>query len=114
MTKTEKKKFSKYDQRFETYEKILFRFLINGQFCTQNSGPVLVKDLQTPAPSKRADFLLLQKVAQCSETNEKSIFQLLLFLFFELWSIVLTIYMVGGQSHPPIFGLTFGNFCWVA
>ena len=28
----------------------------------------------------------------CAETNEKSIFRILRFLFFELWSIVFTIY----------------------
>ena len=41
--------------------------------------------MQTPLPLKKSHFqYLVQKVAQCSETNEKLIF---LFLDFETWSL---------------------------
>ena len=46
-----------------------------------------------PSPySKESSPFLVQIVAQCSETNEKSIFRFLQFLFFELLMILFTIF----------------------
>ena len=45
-------------------------------------GLFLVNDMQTP-PLRNG--YIYMKDAQCTETNEKSIFR---FLFFELWSIL--------------------------
>ena len=42
--------------------------------------------MQTPPPKKKSRlFFLVQKVAQCSVTNEESIYR---FLVFEIWSIL--------------------------
>ena len=49
----------------------------------------LVNDMQTllSRPLNKSRFLFLkQKVAQCSEKNEKLIFRFLRFLVFEMWS----------------------------
>ena len=56
----------------ETYEKTIRSFLIN--------------DMQTPTPSERADFILVQKIGQCSETNGKSIFRI--YAIFSFWDMV--------------------------
>ena len=51
------------------------------------NGPVLVKNMQIP-PSFRSGHIgvLVQKNAQCSETNEKLLMQFLRYLVFEIWS----------------------------
>ena len=44
----------------------------------------LINDMQTPPPPLRSDHINM-KDAQCTETNEISIFR---FVFYELWSIL--------------------------
>ena len=48
-----------------------------------NHGPVLVNDMKSedPSPQKEPFSFLVQNDAQCSETNEKSIFRFVRFLF---------------------------------
>ena len=49
----------------------------------------LVKDMQSrPSPTSQKQPFLVQNDAQCSETNEKSIFRFLRILFFENCSIL--------------------------
>ena len=48
-----------------------------------------MKDMQTPT-SQRGHIYM--KDAHCGETNEKSIFQVLRCLFFELWLILFAIF----------------------
>ena len=48
------------------------------------TGPVPITDIQTPLRNCH----IYMKDAQCAETNERSIFLFLSFLFFELWSIL--------------------------
>ena len=44
-------------------------------FEKRNKGLFLVNDIQTPPPLTKSCFhFLVQKLVQCSETNEKSIF----------------------------------------
>ena len=61
--------------------------------CTSSNetklGPVLSKDMETP-PLKNGQILM--KDAQCAETKEKSVFQFLRFLFFELLRILFIIF----------------------
>ena len=48
----------------------------------QRNWPCPSNDLQTPPPSKKSCFDFLSKrTLNCSETNEKSVFQFLLFSF---------------------------------
>ena len=49
-------------------------------------GLFLVNDRQT-SPLKKSRFFKIQNNAQCSETNEKSIFQFLQFFIFEIRSL---------------------------
>ena len=56
----------------------------------KNIGPVPSKDIQTLAPLNFAPIFM--KDAHSAESNEKSFFRCLQFLFFELWLHVFTIY----------------------
>ena len=49
--------------------------------------------MQTPH-SKSANFFLVEKVAQLSETNEKSILRFFGFLVFEIWSTLYSNFLV--------------------
>ena len=65
--------------------KIVNKIIINLNKIYIYIGPVLVKDMQTAPPAllKRAiSIFLVQIVAQCYKTNEKSIFQFLRFFVF--------------------------------
>ena len=70
----------------------------------------LVNDMQnaTPPPplSSKGDDFLVQKVAQCSEMNEKSIFRFLRFLVFKIWSFKI-LNIVWFFFHPKRCALCF-------
>ena len=67
--------------------------------------PVLVKDRTPPSPLKKSRFhTFVQIVSQYSETNKKSIFRFLQFLFFELWLILFTIFQCFYRQIWWIFG----------
>ena len=55
-----------------------------------NFGFFPTKDMQTSPPSPFKSDNIYMKDEQCPETNEKSIFWL---LYFELWSILFTIFI---------------------
>ena len=88
------------------------------------NGPVLVKNMQIP-PSFRSGHIgvLVQKNAQCSETNEKSIFRFLRYLVFEIWSLNLNhlaeFFFVPNDAHcsemdflvHEFFLVAIFNFC---
>ena len=60
--------------------------------------------LNPPPPPQKEPFLVLfcvQNVTQCSETNEKSIFRYMRFLFFEVWVFLyskLVIFSIFGKK----------------
>jgi len=62
------------------YEEVLLSYI---WMCIISMGPVLVKNMQTPHPLKKSRFhIFVQIVAQCSETNTKSIFRFLFMIDF--------------------------------
>ena len=74
-------------------------------------GLVSITDMQT-SPPPTPPFInghKFMKDAQCAETNEKSIFRFLRFLFFELWLISFTIFQCFYWPNMVKILKIFGN-----
>ena len=64
-------------------------------------GPVPINDMEWTSLNSDQIGVLFQKVAQCSETYEKTIFWFLRFLVFETWSMLYSNFLEYWQTKRP-------------